>query len=274
MKDADEVLTVSRDGPILRLTLNRPQKRNALNERMAEEFERVLGDMDPAVRALVLDGNGPHFCSGLDLSEQVERTPFEVVRLSRRWHKIKDTLQFGQCPVIAALHGAVIGGGFELAATAHLRIADETSYFQLPEARRGIFIGGGGTVRIARLIGTQRLTDMLLTGCRLDVQAAERYGLISRIAAPGKALQTAMEMAYQVAENAPLVNYLVVQALPRIADMSAADGLFTESVAAGLSQVSMHAKAGMDEFLHRSKEAAAPLASGDTPPSPKVGPSA
>jgi enoyl-CoA hydratase/carnithine racemase len=247
----DEGLTVARDGPVLRLTLNRPAKRNALNDAMAADFERILANPGAGVRAIVLDANGAHFCAGLDLSEQRERNPFDVLMISRRWHAIKDSLQYSACPVVAALHGGVIGGGFELAVTAHVRVADTTTFFQLPEARRGFFIGGGGSVRIARVIGTGRLTELMLTGRQLDATAAERIGVIHTLVEPGRVLQRAIETAQAIAENAPMVNYLIMQALPRIADMSAADGLFTESLAAGLSQTSSDARKGIDAFLSR-----------------------
>lgn len=248
MSDSDVLLT-ERRGRVLLITLNRPQKRNALNEDLASRFEELVSGIDKDVGAIVLTGVGAHFCAGLDLSEQKERDPFEVVQISRRWHAIKDRLQFGPCPIIAALQGAVIGGGFELAAVAHIRVADPTAFFQLPEGRRGIFIGGGGSVRIARLVGTSRLTELMLTGRRLDAEAAERAGLIHYLSAPERSLDLALEIAADVAGNAPMVNYFITQALPRIADMSASDGLFTESLAAGLSQTSPEAQAGIAEFL-------------------------
>ena len=244
-----EVLLTERHGRVLRVTLNRPDKRNALNEEIAQGFEALVAGLDKDIGAIVLDGNGAHFCAGLDLSEQKERDPFEVVQISRRWHAIKERLQFGPCPIIAALHGAVIGGGFELASVAHVRVADRTTFFQLPEGRRGIFIGGGGSVRIARLIGTSRLTELMLTGRRLDAESAERYGLVHHLVDAGGALPMALELALGIADNAPMVNYLIMQALPRIADMSASDGLFTESLAAGMSQSASHAQAGISEFL-------------------------
>jgi enoyl-CoA hydratase/carnithine racemase len=247
----ENVLLTERHGAVLRVTINRPDKRNALSDSLADAFEHLLAGFDKSIRAIVLDGNGGHFCAGLDLSEQKVREPFEVVQISRRWHAIKERLQYGPCPIVAALHGAVIGGGLELAATAHVRVADPGAFFQLPEGRRGIFIGGGGSVRIARLIGTSRLAEMMLTGRRVDAIAAERIGLVHQITEPGAALATALETAARIAENAPTVNYLIIQALPRIADMSAGDGLFTESLAAGLSQTAPEAQAGIAEFLAR-----------------------
>lgn len=263
MKSSD-VLSLSQEGPILRLTLNRPNKRNALNEELAEQLEATLAHLDPKTRAIVLDGAGPHFCSGLDLSEHATRDPFEVVLVSRRWHAIKETMQYGRCPVIVCLHGAVIGGGFELAAAAHIRIADTTAFFQLPEGKRGVFIGGGGSVRIARIIGTSRLTELMLTGRVVEAAEAERIGLAHQLVKPGQALARAMEAAEMVAANAPLVNYMIVQALPRIADMSASDGLFTESLAAGLSQSSAEARDGIETFLARRARASLGGAGGST----------
>ncbi len=252
MTSTQHVLDVTRAGPVLRLTLNRPAKRNALNDALATQLEQLLAELSDDVRAIVLDANGPHFCAGLDLSEQKDRGPLDVHKVSRRWHAIKERLQYGP-PVIASLHGAVIGGGFELAATAHVRIADRTTFFQLPEARRGLFIGGGGSVRISRLIGVGRMTELMLTGRAVDAEQGERIGLIHQLVETGTADRIAMETAQAVAGNAPLVNYLIVQALPRIADMAASDGLFTESLAASLSHASSHAVEGMQNFLNRPK---------------------
>jgi len=250
MTNVKHVLDVARDGPVLRLTLNRPAKRNALNNDLASQLEDILAKLDDDVRAIVIDAKGPHFCAGLDLSEQKDRDPLEVHKVSRRWHAIKDRLQFGP-PVVASLHGAVIGGGFELAAVAHVRIADPSTYFQLPEARRGLFIGGGGSVRISRLIGVSRMTELMLTGRPVDAEQAERIGLVHQLVPVGSADGAALETARSIAGNAPLVNYLIVQALPRIADMAAADGLFTESLAASFSHSSSHAREGMEGFLNR-----------------------
>lgn len=244
-------LEITRDGPVLRLTLNRPSKRNALNDALAEQLETTLHGIDDSVHAIVIDAKGPHFCAGLDLSEQKDRGPLEVHKVSRRWHAIKERLQFGP-PVVASLHGAVIGGGFELAATAHCRIGDRSTFFQLPEARRGLFIGGGGSVRIGRLIGLSRLTELMLTGRCIDAEQAERIGLIHHLVPDGAADTAALETAQTIARNAPLVNYLIIQALPRIADMSAADGLFAESLAAALSHASPQARDRIQDFLGRS----------------------
>src|SRR6185295_15116442 len=144
---------------------------------------------------------------------------FATVEHSRMWHRVLDGLQYGTRPVVAALTGAVIGGGLEIAAACHVRVADPTAFYQLPEGRRGIFVGGGASVRVARIIGAGRTAEMMLTGRTLDAATGQALGLSHELAEPGQALARALALAETIAGNAPLSNYMIVQALPRIADM-------------------------------------------------------
>ena len=114
------------------------------------------------------------------------------------------------------------------------RSAEPSTFFQLPEGRRGIFVGGGASVRVARLIGASRMTEMMLTGRRYDAADGLRLGLAHYLVGPGEALPKALELAREIAANAPLSNYLMIQAVARIDDMAAAEGLFAESMAAAL----------------------------------------
>jgi enoyl-CoA hydratase/carnithine racemase len=248
---SEPILIQERKGPTLVLTLNRVRKRNAVNEELFGALRQAIEGIPDEVRAVVIAGNGDHFCAGLDLVEQKERTPAQVLDLSRQWHAAFDRLELGPRPVIAALHGAVIGGGFELAAAAHIRVADPSAFFQLPEARRGIYVGGGGSVRIARIIGSHRMAEMMLTGRIIDIERADRLGVVDYRVEAGGALAKAMELAETVADNAPLVNYLTLNALSRIGAMSPEQGLFTESLAAALSQTSADARTGIEAFLER-----------------------
>jgi enoyl-CoA hydratase/carnithine racemase len=151
------------------------------------------------------------------------------------------------------MQGAVIGGGLEVAAATHVRVADPTTVYQLPEGRRGFYVGGGASVRVARIIGAGRMVEMMLTGRILDAAAGERLGLSHYLVEPGKTLEKAIELAENIAKNARIPNYLIVQAIPRIADMSAADGLWTESVAQAVSMTSEDARAGIDAFFKKQK---------------------
>ena len=190
-----------------------------------------------SVRAAVLDGDGEHFCAGLDLSELKERDAGQGLHHSRMWHAALEEVQYGRVPVVAALHGAVVGGGLELASACHIRVADETTFYALPEGSRGIFVGGGGAVRIPRLIGVARMTDMMLTGRVYD--AAGRRARRLR-AVPGarraRRWRKALELAERVAENAPLTNYALMHALPRIAEQPADQGFLTEALMAAIAQ--------------------------------------
>lgn len=237
-------------GRVAILRLERPAKRNALSDELIlgvrEVFEQHLPD---EVGAIVLDGAGEHFCAGLDLSELKERDAGAGMHHSRMWHAALDCVQFGPAPVIAALHGAVVGGGLELASACHIRVADETTFYALPEGSRGIFVGGGGAVRIPRLIGAARMADMMFTGRVYNAVDGERAGFAQYLVPPGNAFDKALELAQRVAENAPLTNYALMHALPRIAEQPSDQGFFTESLMAAIAQSDPEAKTRVRAFL-------------------------
>ncbi len=231
------------------ITLNRPTKRNALNDGLVLAIRDIFQGMPHSVRAAVIHGNGDHFCAGLDLSELSERNAAAGVHHSRMWHHALDQVERGPVPVVAALHGAVVGGGLELASACHIRVADASTFFALPEGSRGIFVGGGGSVRIPRLIGAARMADMMFTGRVLGAEEGERVGLAQYLVPQGTALEKALELATRIASNAPLTNYALMQALPRIADQTADHGFFTEALISAIVQDAPEAKARVREFL-------------------------
>src|SRR6202022_2443840 len=152
----------------------------------------------------------------LDLTELTERDVVDGIAHSRMWHRVFDRIQFGRVPVVAVLHGAVIGGGLELAAAAHVRVAERSAFYALPEGQRGIFVGGGGAVRIPRLIGTSRMIDMMLTGRTYNAEEGLSAGFSQYVVDDGHGLAKAIELAERIATNTVLSNFAVVQALPRI----------------------------------------------------------
>ncbi|MBP6012527.1 MAG: crotonase/enoyl-CoA hydratase family protein [Alphaproteobacteria bacterium] len=233
------------------LGLNRPEKRNAISEALLSEFDAAIGRAGSEARVMVLFGHGSCFSAGLDLAEQRDRSTIEVFEMSRRWHDVMTRLRVGRTPAIAVLHGPTIGGGLEIAAACHLRIADASAVFAFPEGQRGIYVGGGASVFVARLFGAARLTDMMLTGRVLDAEAAERSGLVQYLVPLGAAQAKAAEIAAKVADVAPLTVMGVLQALPRIQDMAEADGLFVESLVAAISQSGSEAKRRLTEFVER-----------------------
>jgi enoyl-CoA hydratase/carnithine racemase len=237
------------DKEVAVVRLTRAAKRNALNDGLIASLRRIFEDMPASVRAAVIDGEGEHFCAGLDLSELKERDAGQGLMHSRSWHAALERVQFGPVPVIAALHGAVVGGGLELASACHIRVADASTFYALPEGSRGIFVGGGGSVRIPKLIGVARMTDMMLTGRVYNAVDGERAGFAQYLVPAGEAFGKALELALRVAQNAPLTNYALMHALPRIAEQSADHGFFTEAMMAGIAQSAPEAKERVRAFL-------------------------
>ena len=248
---AFDLLYIETAGAVAHIRLNRPAKRNAINDTLIAQLHSAFISLPAEVKAVVLSGAGEHFCAGLDLSELTERSVAEGIVHSRSWHAAMDAIQFGRVPVVAVLHGAVVGGGLELASSCHIRVAEESTYYGLPEGQRGIFVGGGGSARVPRLAGVATMTDMMLTGRVLDAQEGERRGLSQYVVADGTGFAKGCELAARIAGNAPLSNFSVVQALPRIADLSQSDGLFVESLMSSIAQGDEAAKERVRAFLEK-----------------------
>ena len=248
---ADPILKIDRDGDIAILTMNRPNKRNAMCDDLLDAIDAFFSKVPDDVKVVVLTGTAGHYCSGLDPSELVVRNAEGTMRHSRNWHGVMDKIQYGGIPVISAMFGAVIGGGLELATATHVRIAEPSTIFQLPEGRRGIFVGGGASVRVGRILGADRMIEMMLTGRKYDADQGLALGLTHYSVAEGAALEMAIDLAHKIASNAPLSNYIMIQALSRIEDMAKQDGLFTESLCAALTQTSPDSLEGLQAFLQK-----------------------
>jgi len=251
----ENVVTYEREGDLALIGLNRPDKRNAMSPELREQLlDAVLRAGDEA-KCAILFGHGGNFCAGLDLARAAEtwnaaggmrRLPFRYNRETEL-----EAIARGRIPVIAALHGATLGGGFEMAAAAHIRVADETTFFGLPEGARGIFVGGGGSVRIARLIGFARMQDMMLTGRVLKPDEAERYGAVQYVVPKGESLAKARELAAAICKNAPLTNFAVTNSLPRLQDLSYDDGIYFERMVAEYTR-SPESIDRVNQFLDKS----------------------
>jgi enoyl-CoA hydratase/carnithine racemase len=249
--DRSALLKIETIGAVLSVGLNRPAKRNALNDDIILAIQDCVADLPDGIGAVVIHGIGDHFSSGLDLSELTDHDATGGLIHSQMWHRVFDRIQYSRVPVIAALRGAVIGGGLELACAAHIRVADPSAYFALPEGQRGIFVGGGGSVRLPRLIGVARMMDMMLTGRVYSATEGVSYGFTQYVTEEGGALAKAMELAAKVAQNAPLTNFAVLQALPMIAEANPQTGLLMESLMATVAQSDKEAKLRIRAFLDR-----------------------
>ena len=229
-------LTVTMDGDgITTVSLNRPTKRNALDEATIEELIAVFSLLPRAgARAVVLRAEGDHFCAGLDLVEHYNqgRTAADFMHLCLRWHEAFNKMEYGGVPIFAALKGAVVGGGLELASAAHVRIMSRDTYFGLPEGQRGLFTGGGATIRVADLIGKARMIDMMLTGRLYRGEEAMQVGLAQYLVDDPEA--KAYELARAAAQNPPLSNFAICSAISHLQNMSALDAAYAESMVAGI----------------------------------------
>jgi (methylthio)acryloyl-CoA hydratase len=234
---------------ILLLRLNRPQKRNALNDDTILEIEKIFAAIPAQVKCVVITGEGKHFSAGLDLSELKERDVIEGVYHSRMWHRVLDAVQFGKVPVVAVLHGACVGGGLELASACHIRVAEATAFYALPEGQRGIFVGGGASVRVPKLIGMARMQDMMFTGRVIDAAEGNTIGISQYLVEEGKGLEKGMELAKKIAGNAGMTNYALMHVLPRITEAAQDQALMMESLMAAIAQSAPEAKQRLKDFL-------------------------
>ncbi|MBT8414328.1 MAG: crotonase/enoyl-CoA hydratase family protein [Boseongicola sp.] len=236
------------------VTLNRPQKRNALDLATIEELVTFFTVAPRAgVRAVVLSGSGDHFCAGLDLIEHhgADRSPADFMHVCMRWHEAFNKMEYGGVPIIAALHGAVVGGGLELASAAHIRVMDETAYVALPEGQRGLFTGGGATIRVTDMIGKARTIDMMLTGRVYRGQEAVDLGFAQYLVA-GSSLELALELARKAAENLPLSNFAICSGVSHMQNMSGLDAAYAEAVLAGVVNTQPDARERLAAFADKS----------------------
>ena len=249
--DLPSSLKAERDGAVAILRLARPEKRNALDDETVLGIERFFTSLPGDAKAVLLHGDGEHFSAGLDLSELKERDVTQGIAHSRLWHRAFERIQFGKAPVVAVLHGAVVGGGLELAAACHVRVAERSAFYALPEGSRGIFVGGGGSVRLPRLIGVARMADMMLTGRTYSAEEGQAMGLSTYLAENGKGFAKGLELAAHIATNAPLTNFAVMNALPRIAESDPSAGYAMEAIMSSIAQADEEAKTRLKAFLEK-----------------------
>lgn len=262
---SESLVTYELDGEIAIVGIDRAAKRNAVNTAVMEQMHAAIERAASEARVGILFGHGGNFSAGLDLAEAASRiggTPIQPWDRGR-WTVPMDLVARGPIPWIAALHGACIGGGLEIASACQIRVADETTFFALPEAKRGIFVGGGGAVRIQRLMGYARMADMMLTGRVLSAAEGERVNLCQYVVPAGQSIDKAKELARAIATNAPTTNWAICAALPRINDMSHGDGLFFEGLIGGASRGAGGDNSRLVAFVERGENKVVPPGGGN-----------
>src|SRR5262245_21508580 len=244
-------LKAERRDDIAVLFLARAEKRNAIDDPTVFGIEAFFAALPDAIKAVVLAGEGDHSCSGPALGELTCHGIAQAMGHARSWQRGLERMEFGKAPVVAVLHGAVVGGGLEIAAACHIRVAETSAYYALPEGSRGIFVGGGGSVRLPRLIGTARMIDMMLTGRIYGAEEGQAIGISHYLVPAGAGLAKGIELAKHIAGNAPMTNFAVTHVLPRIAAADPAGGYVTEALISAIAQGDDEAKARLKAFLEK-----------------------
>ena len=246
-----------RDG-IATITVNRPDKLNALNASVIRELGEAAAavEADPAVLGVILTGAGPKaFVAGADISELASQTPLEGKARSLAGQAVFRRFEAMRKPVVAAINGFCLGGGCELAMACHIRIASETARFGQPEVKLGIGPGYGATVRLPRLVGRGRAIQLLLTGEMIDAQEAWRIGLVNRVV-PAAALGTEAEtMLRTILDQGPLAVAAVLEAVDAGYEMPTPEALLLEANHFGLLSSTSDMREGMAAFLEKRKAA-------------------
>jgi enoyl-CoA hydratase/carnithine racemase len=253
MSSADSDVVTVDHGRVVEIRLNRAAARNALSTRMAEQLANVAeGIRRTGARAVVLSSAAPGaFCVGADLKERngLSDSGFTTQRevFRRAFGAVRDLA----APVVAAVHGFALGGGYELALSCDLIVADRTAVVGLPEVTRGIVPGGGGTQLLPRRVGPGVAADLILTGRHVGAQEAARIGLVDRLVDDGEDVRTALEIAEQIAGNSPVGVRNARNALRRALDVDLAAGLDIEDAAWRAAIFSDDRREGVRAFVER-----------------------
>jgi enoyl-CoA hydratase len=237
------------------VTVDRPEKLNALNSAVLEELTHALAaaESEESLRCLILTGAGEKaFIAGADIGELAKLTPIEGREHSRRGQALLDRIERLPIPTIAAINGFAYGGGLEMAMACSLRVASENAKMGLPETSLGILPGYGGTQRLARHVGRARALELVLTSEKgLTAAEAERIGLVNRVVPAGQALGAALELARKIRANGPTACRYALEAIQRGLDMPLAEGQVLEATLFGLCAATEDMKEGMTAFLEK-----------------------
>jgi enoyl-CoA hydratase/carnithine racemase len=252
-----ETLRLDRDGPIARITLNRPAQLNAINRQMLEDLSRaceVIED-DPSIKVVTLAAEGRAFCAGADLRtvQEISPDPQKWEAFTRLWHRTFNRVEALPVPVIAGVHGMALAGGLELTMVADLVIADEEARLGDQHANFGLVAGGGGSQRLPRLIGLRRAKELMLLGHWLSAREALEWGLINRLVPAGQLREKLNELASQLAALSGSANRTVKMLANRGLGLPLADGLELEIRAVGEHMKSADAREGLSAFVEKRK---------------------
>jgi enoyl-CoA hydratase len=241
---------------IATVTLNRPDKLNALNEQTIRELGQAMDEVTARedVGGVILTGSGEKaFVAGADIGELAKMGTIEGVEVSRLGQQVFRRIELSRKPVIAAVNGFALGGGCELALACHLRVASENAKFGLPEVKLGIIPGYGGTLRLPRIVGKGRALELMLSAEMIDAQEAYRIGLANKVVPQAELAEATRKLMTAILRNGPVAVGLAIECTTRGMEMSVDDGLALESNLFGLLASTEDMREGMNAFLEKRK---------------------
>jgi enoyl-CoA hydratase len=252
----EQLVRVDRDGEIAVVTVDRVEKMNALNEMVIRQigtaFDSLRDDAD--VLGVILTGAGEKaFVAGADIGELAEMTPTTGVATSRLGQQVFGAIERFPKPVVAAIGGYALGGGFELALACHVRIAGSNARFGLPEVSLGIIPGYGGTVRLARLTGLGRAIELTLTGEMFDAERALEMGVVTHVVERGELMEQATALLRSMTKNGPVALRLALESIYSALDANTRQAMDHEAALFGVLASTADMKEGMTAFLEKRK---------------------
>ena len=252
---SEDLVLLEKDGALAILTLNRPDKLNAMNEDLLRRLRERLDELneDDTVRVVIVTGAGRAFMAGADLEAMANMSRDEAVEFSRSGSAVLQMIEEMDKIFIAAVNGDAYGGGCELMCACDLRLAAEDAMIGQPEVSVGIHPGFGGTQRLPRLVGLTRAKEMIITGQPISAAEAKEAGLVNRVVPADRLLEEARALAEKILEQGPVAVRAAKRLLNRSLDLTLTEGLELESNAFGESFESGQAREGMEAFLEKRK---------------------
>ena len=246
-------LTLDVEDRIATLTVNRPDKLNALNDATVAELGHAIDQIrvDDSIGGVLITGAGRAFVAGADISELSSQTPVLAKARARAGQDVFRRIETCPKPVIAVVNGFALGGGCELAMACHIRIASDAAKFGQPESKLGLLPGYGGSQRLPRLVGKGRAIQLLITGEMIDAAEAYRIGLVNKVVPAAELMNAARDMLKTILANGPLAVALCIEAIDRGLEMSLEEGLILEANHFGLLAATDDMSEGTRAFLEK-----------------------
>ena len=249
-----ETITVSKEGPVATITLNRPQALNALSTKMVSELISALGaiEKDDGIRSVVIAGNDRAFSAGADIKEMADMTAVQMV-MGEHFFPLWDKVGHYPKPLVGAITGFALGGGLELAMSLDILVAADTAQLGQPEINIGVIPGGGGTQRLTRAVGKSKAMEMILSDRRIGAEEARTLGLVSRVVPKESCVAEAKKVAAEIATKSPVAVKLAKMAVNKAFEMGLSDGLDFERELFYMLFSSEDAREGMHAFMDKRK---------------------